>query len=322
MMAAHNKFQSFWMNEVSRRNALKLLLGIGTSLTMGRLPNLFAAQSILKRPIPRTGELVTAVGLGTSGRFNVGPDTRDRAPVKEVLRLFEEMGGSIVDTSPSYRRSEGVLGDLVAELRIRKSLFLATKVSTWEDREEGIEQMEGSLKALHTDRVDLMQVHNLKNWKTHLKTLREWKEAGRIRYLGVTTSQVEDFEELESIIRSEKPDFVQLNYNIQTRDAEQRLLPLAADTGTAVLVNRPFQRARLFRKVRALGRRPPAWATEFDCETWGQFMLKFILSNPAVTCTIPATRKPKHLMDNMGAGMGRLPDEKMRRRMVKLVGNL
>ncbi len=321
-MVEHDEFHISWTSDLSRRNVLKLLLGFGASLTMGRLPDLFAAQSILKRPIPRTGELITAVGLGTSGRFNVGPDASDRAPVKEVLRLFVEMGGALVDTSPSYRRSEGVLGDLSAELGIRKSLFLATKVSTWEDREEGIEQMEGSLKALHTDRVDLMQVHNLKNWKTHLKTLREWKDAGSIRYLGVTTSQVVDFEEMESIIRSEKPDFVQLNYNIETRDAEKRLLPLAADSGTAVLVNRPFQRARLFRKVRALGARPPSWAAEFDCETWGQFMLKFILSHPAVTCTIPATRKPKHLVDNMGAGMGRLPDKKMRRRMVELAGNL
>ncbi len=321
-MADQDEFQSFSMNDVSRRNALKLLLGIGASLTLGRLPDLFAAQSILKRPIPRTGELVTAVGLGTSGRFNVGSDASDRVPVKEVLRLFNEMGGALVDTSPSYRRSEGVLGDLAAELGIRKSLFLATKVSTWEDRDEGIQQMEQSLKDLHTDRVDLMQVHNLKNWKTHHRTLEEWKKVGRIRYLGFTTSQVADFEEMEQIIRKIKPDFVQLNYNIQTRDAEIRLLPLAADTGTAVLVNRPFQRGRLFSKVRALGRRPPAWAAEFDCETWGQFMLKFILSHPAVTCTIPATRKPKHLVDNMGAGMGRLPDENMRRRMVKLAGNL
>ena len=208
----------------------------------------------------------------------------DWAAVKEVLRLFVEMGGALVDTSPSYRRAEGVLGDLVAELGIRKSLFLATKVSTRGDREEGIQQMEGSLKALHTDRVDLMQVHNLKNWKTHLQTLREWKEAGRIRYLGVTTSQVSDFEEVESIIRNEKPEFVQLNYNIQTRDAEKRLLPLAADTGTAVLVNRPFQRARLFRKVRALGNQPPAWAAEFDCETWGQFLLNnLVLSRVRVS---------------------------------------
>jgi diketogulonate reductase-like aldo/keto reductase len=215
-----------------------------------------------------------------------------------------------------------VLGDLSAELGIRKSLFLATKVSTWEDREEGIQQMEQSLKELHTDHVDLMQVHNLKNWKAHHQTLQEWKEAGKIRYLGFTTSQVSDFEEMEQIIRNIRPDFVQLNYNIQTRDAEKRLLPLAADTGTAVLVNRPFQRARLFRKVRALGNRPPAWTAEFDCESWGQFLLKFVLSHPAVTCTIPATRKPKHLVDNMRAGMGRLPDQKMRHRMVELAGNL
>ncbi len=321
-MTDRDDFQSPCTNNLSRRGALKLLLGFGATLTMGRLPNVFAAQSILKRPIPRTGELVTAVGLGTSGRFNVGPGASDRAPVKEVLRLFVEMGGALVDTSPSYRRSEGVLGDLSAELRIRKSLFLATKVSTRGDREEGIQQMEGSLKALHTNRVDLMQVHNLKNWETHLQTLREWKAAGRIRYLGVTTSWVGDFEELEGIIRKEKLDFVQLNYNIQTRDAEKRLLPLAADTGTAVLVNRPFQRARLFRKVGTLGNRPPAWAAEFDCESWAQFLLKFILSHPAVTCTIPATRKPKHLVDNMRAGMGRLPDEKMRRRMVEFAGNL
>ncbi len=321
-MAGSNEFPLPWSIDLSRRGALKLLLGFGATLTMGRIPDVFAAPSLLKRPIPRTDELVTAVGLGTSGRFNVGPGASDRVLVKEVLRLFVEMGGALVDTSPSYRRSEAVLGDLSAELGIRKSLFLATKVSTHGDREEGIQQMEGSLKALHTTRVDLMQVHNLKNWRTHHQTLQQWKEAGKIRYLGFTTSQVSDFEEMEQIIRNIKPDFVQFNYNIQTRDAEKRLLPLAADTGTAVLVNRPFQRARLFRKLRALGNRPPAWAAEFDCESWGQFLLKFILSHPAVTCTIPATRKPKHLVDNMRAGMGRLPDEKMRRRMVAFAGNL
>jgi len=321
-MADRNDFPFSWSTGLSRRGALKLLLGVGATLTMGRLPNVFAAQSLLKRPIPRTGELLTAVGLGTSGRFNVGPGASDRAPVKEVLRLFVEMGGALVDTSPSYRRSEAVLGDLSVELGIRKSLFLATKVSTHGDREAGLQQMEKSLKELHTNHVDLMQVHNLKNWRTHHQTLQEWKEAGEIRYLGFTTSQVSDFEEMEQIIRNVKPDFVQFNYNIQTRDAEKRLLPLAADTGTAVIVNRPFQRARLFRKVRALGNRPPAWTAEFDCESWGQFLLKFILSHPAVTCTIPATRKPQHLVDNMRAGIGRLPDEKMRRRMVEFAGDL
>jgi len=318
-MADHNDFPFPWSIDLSRRSALKLLVGFSATLTMRRLPDVFGAQSILKRPILRTGELLTAVGLGTSGRFNVGPDASDRAPLGEVLRLFVEMGGALVDTSPSYRRSEAVLGDLAAELGIRKSLFIATKVSTHGDREEGIQQMLQSLKELHTDHVDLMQVHNLKNWSTHHRTLEEWKEAGRIRYLGFTTSQVSDFEEMEQIIRKIKPDFVQFNYNIQTRDAEKRLLPLAADTGTAVIVNRPFQRARLFRKVRGLGNRPPAWAAEFDCETWGQFFLKFILSHRAVTCAIPATRNPIHLVDNMHAGLGRLPDAKTRRRMWQYV---
>jgi diketogulonate reductase-like aldo/keto reductase len=280
---------------------MKVLLGLGAALTSGPLPVLFGAESIRKRPIPRTGERIPVVGLGTARRFNVGSDAVARAPVKEVLRGFFELGGRLVDTSPTYGAAEQV------------SFFLATKVSIrGGGREKGIEQMERSMQLLRTKRVDLMQVHNLRDWKTQLKTLREWKEAGKIRYLGVTTSNPGVYGELESIVKNEKLDFVQLKYSIVTRVAEERLLPVAADTGTAVVINRAFERGAVFR---VKGNPLPLWASEFDCKSWAQFFLKFVISHPAVNCPIPATRKPKHLVDNMGAGFGRLPDAKMRRRM-------
>ncbi|MBI3989700.1 MAG: aldo/keto reductase [candidate division NC10 bacterium] len=274
---------------------------------------------MIKRSIPSTHEEVPAVGLGTSGTFDVGSRPDERAPLKDVLRRFVEMGGSVVDTSPMYGNAETVIGDLAAELGVQRSLFLATKVWT-SGREEGIRQMGRSMDRLRTKRIDLMQVHNLVDWRTHLKTLREWKEAGKIRYLGITHYRIDAFDALERLMRTENLDFVQLNYSVETRDAEKRLLPLAADTGTAVLVNRPFEDGALFQKVR--GKPLPPWAAEFECESWGQFFLKYILSHPAVTCVIPATSNPKHLVDNMRAGLGRLPDAMTRRRMWEYMGHL
>ncbi len=298
---------------MSRRGVLKLFLGVGAALTTRNLPAATESRSILKRRIPSTGETVPAIGLGTARTFDLAPGELS-APLKEVLRLFVKMGGSVVDTSPMYGTAETVIGNLATELDVVDSLFLATKVWT-RGQESGVKQMETSMQRLRTDQIDLMQVHNLVDVQTHLQTLRVWKKEGRIRYLGVTHYRVDAFDELKHLIKTEDLDFVQLNYSIQTPDAEKHLLPLAADKGTAVLVNKPFENAALFRMVK--GRSLPPWAAEFDCKSWAQFFLKYILSHPAVTCVIPATSNPKHLKDNMQAGTGSLPDARMRRRMVE-----
>lgn len=304
---------------LSRRDVLKVFIGLGVSLsTEGLSMAAEENQSILKREIPSTGQTVPVIGLGTARTFDVS-GSESRAPLKEVLRSFVNMGGTVVDTSPMYGTAETVIGDLADELGVVDSLFLATKVWT-SGREAGIEQMETSMKRLRTNHIDLIQVHNLVDTQTHLETLRKWKEEKRISYIGITHHDVYAFDELEQLIRAENLDFVQFNYSIQTPDAEKRLLPLAADRGTAVLINEPFENGDLFRKVK--GKTLPPWAAEFDCKSWAQFFLKYIISHPAVTCVIPATSNPEHLKDNMGAGFGRLPDENTRRRMLEYIKQL
>ena len=291
---------------------------------MALIPPARATAAPLKRPIPKTGELLHAVGLGTWQTFDVGGDAGGRAAAREVLGRFVKAGGQMVDSSPMYGSSESVVGDLVADLGVEKSLFLATKV--WSSgREAGIRQMEESMRRMRTltlnpRAMDLMQVHNLTDVKTQLKTLREWKAQGRIRYLGVTHYHEGAYSELERLIKSEQLDFAQFNYNVVTTAAEERLLPVCAEYRTAVIVNRPFEEGELFRRVK--GRELPKWAQEFDCNSWAQFFLKFILAHPAVTCAIPATRNPDYLVDNMGAALGRLPDAAMRRRMVQYMRSL
>lgn len=274
------------------------------------------AASILKRTVPRTDEPLPAIGLGTWQTFDVGEDDSSREPLREVLRGFVRLGGSVIDSSPMYGRSESVVGALATELAVQNRLFIATKVWT-RGREAGIKQMEESMRRLRVDRVDLMQVHNLVDWRTHLETLRRWKDQNKLRYIGVTHYTSSAYEELAGVLASEDLDFVQLNYSIAERDAERRLLPLASDRRIAVLVNRPFAQGALFRKV--AGKALPAWAKEIGCATWGRFFLKFILSHPAVTCVIPATSKIAHLTDNMQAGLGSLPDATMRERMARYV---
>ena len=291
---------------------------------MALIPPARAAGAPLRRPIPKTGELLHAVGLGTWQTFDVGADADGRAAAREVLARFADAGGQLVDSSPMYGSSESVVGDLAAGLGVEKSLFLATKVWT-SGREAGIRQMEESVRrmraqTLNPRAIDLMQVHNLTDVKTQLKTLREWKEQGRIRYLGITHYHEGAYAELERLIKSEQLDFAQFNYNVVTTAAEQRLLPVCAEYRTAVIVNRPFEEGELFRRVK--GRELPKWAEEFDCNSWARFFLKFILSHPAVTCAIPATRNPDFLVDNMGAALGRLPDAAMRRRMVQHMRSL
>jgi aryl-alcohol dehydrogenase-like predicted oxidoreductase len=300
----------------SRRKILKLIAGVPA---MALIPPARATEPPLKRPIPKTGELLHAIGLGTWQTFHVGGDAGGRVAARDVLTRFVKAGGQMVDSSPMYGSSESVVGDLAAGLGVEKSLFLATKVWT-SGREAGIRQMEESMRRMRTKRLDLIQVHNLTDVKIQLNTLREWKAQGRIRYLGITHYHEGAYPELERLIKSEQLDFAQFNYNVATTAAETRLLPVCAEYQTAVIVNRPFEEGELFRRVK--GRELPKWAQEFDCNSWAQFFLKFILAHPAVTCAIPATRNPDYLVDNMGAAMGRLPDAAMRRRMVQHMRSL
>lgn len=298
---------------LSRRDLLRLGVGLGAGAVMPRRARA-AGEPLIERAIPRTAEKLPAIGLGTWQTFDVAGDAKELAAARSVLQRFAELGGRVVDSSPMYGSAESVVGDLAAELGLQKTLFLATKV--WvTGRDEGIRQMETSLQRMRAARMDLMQVHNLVDVATHLATLRESKRAGKIRYLGVTHYHSGAYPELERLLKREKLDFVQLNYSLAEPEAERRLLPLAAETGTAVIVNRPFATGAMFSQMK--GKPLPAWAAEIGCRSWGQFFLKWILGHPAVTCVIPATRNPKHLEDNMGAGRGPLPDAAARKRMAE-----
>jgi aryl-alcohol dehydrogenase-like predicted oxidoreductase len=278
-----------------------------------------ARRELLNRRIPSSGELLPVIGLGTWRTFDIGTDPAERAPVREVLRRFVGQGGTLIDSSPMYGRAESVVGELAADLGVAQKLFYATKVWTT-GREAGIRQMRQSFRRMRVARMDLMQVHNLLDLQTHRKTLRAWKKEGRVRYVGITHSQDHAHDALAGLIETREFDFVQLNYSLAEREAERRLLDLAADTGSAVLVNRPFAHGALFQRVR--GQKLPGWCAEFDCTSWAQFFLKYLLAHPAVTCVIPATRNPDHLVDNMMAGTGRLPDAATRRKMAAWVDAL
>ena len=304
----------------SRRQALKLLgatgaAALGVNFGFTQTPK----NTMLKRVIPVSGELLPVVGLGTWQTFDVGPSPVSRRDVKEVLRLFAEKGGTLIDSSPMYGKSEEVVGDLSKELGLQKKLFMATKVWT-QGEQAGIRQMQTSIREMQAQPLDLMQIHNLVDWQTHIKTLRRWKEEKKLRYLGITHYTVSAYPDLERILKTEPVDFVQLNYNISTREAANRLLPLAADKGVAVIVNRPFESGALFSAVK--NKPLPNWAVDFDVESWGQFFLKYILSHPAITCVIPATAKPHHLTDNMQAGYGRLPNGATRLKMEAFIQTL
>jgi aryl-alcohol dehydrogenase-like predicted oxidoreductase len=299
---------------MNRRDVLQLTAALGATAALP-LP-VHSATPMTTRNIPRTGERLPAVGLGTWQTFDVGSTPSERAELKEVVRVLANHPGSIVDSSPMYGRAEGVVGDLTAELGVRDKLFLATKVWT-SGRESGIRQMESSFKLLRTDRIDLMQVHNLLDLDTHVKTLREWKEAGRLRYIGITHHHAGAHRDLERLVKTKQYEFVQFNFSIAEREAEDRLLPACAESGTAVIINRPFAEASLFSRVK--GKSVPTWAADFDCTSWGQFFLKWVLGHPAVTCVIPGTRRTAHLEDNLRAGAGRLPDAATRRKMAEYV---
>ena len=264
------------------------------------------------RKIPATGEQLPVVGVGTWQTFDVGATPAERAPRAEVLKVLFEAGGSVIDSSPMYGRAEAVVGDLLAEAGARAKAFLATKVWT-HGRKEGIAQMEQSMKRLRTDKIDLMQIHNLVDWETHMPTLKAWKAQGRIRLMGITHYTESEHGALEAVLRLGSFDFVQVNYSLDERAAEARLLPLAAERGIAVLVNQPFGGGRLLRSLADVPL--PGWAADIDCATWAQVLLKYVVGHPAVTCAIPGTAKPSHMVDNCRAGTGVLPDAAMRKRM-------
>jgi diketogulonate reductase-like aldo/keto reductase len=271
---------------------------------------------MMTRPIPSTGEPMPVIGLGTWRAFDVGTDETGRRPLREVLQRLLDAGGRIIDTSPMYGRAEAVGGDLLAELGARPRAFLATKVWTT-GRERGIEQIRRSAQLLRTEVIDLMQIHNLVDWRTHLATLRGMKEEGRVRYIGITHYTSGALPELARILRAEPGiDFVQLGYSVAAPRAEAELLPTALERGVAVIANQPLERGDLLRRVR--GRPLPEWAHEFDCASWSQLFIKYILAEPAVTCVIPATGNPDHMKDNLAAGFGALPDAQQRRRIREL----
>ncbi len=306
--------------ELTRREMLKLSAGVGAALTFGRLPAFGQdASTILKRPIPSSGEMIPVVGLGTARTFNVGASEEERAPLREVLKTFVDMGGALLDTAEAYDKSEAVSGDLAKDLGLTDKLFMATKVGA-EEKDAGIVEMENSLRVLHRSTIDLMQIHNLRGWQTQLATLREWKAAGKVRYIGITTSSNRQYADFAAVMEKEELDFIQVNYSLAQRQAEEHILPLAADQGMAVLVNLPFGRGRLFQAVE--GHELPEWAAEFDAKSWGQFFLKYIIAHPAVNCPIPATTQAHHARDNMGAAYGGLPDDAMRKKMVEFFTGL
>lgn len=309
----------------SRRTVLKGGLALGVGLSVSGVPgtgighSLASAPSdLVTRPIPSSGERIPVIGIGTARRYDVDDSAAARAPLREVLRAFPELGGRLVDTAPSYGRAEPVVGDLVAAIGNRDKLFLATKVRiAGGNVNAGIAEMEQSLRHLHTDRIDLLQVHNLAGVDELLPVLREWKQAGRIRYLGITTSFERQYQDFIRVMEREALDFIQVDYAIDNRSAADRILPLAADRGMAVLTNLPFGRGRVFQAFR--DKPLPEWAREWGIESWAQFALKYVVSHPAVTCAIPGTATLAYLEDNMGAARGRLPDAKTRDRMAALI---
>lgn len=306
---------------MNRRRALHMLAATAGMLHLpGYTQKPSGIQTMATRKIPSSGELLPVIGMGTWQTFDVGTDASVRAPLEEVLREFVALGGKLIDSSPMYGRSEEVAGELIAKLGLRDKTFIATKVWT-SGKAAGIAQMEDSIKKLKVDKtkpIELMQVHNLLDVETHLRTLADWKREGRVRYVGVTHYTPSAYDAVAKIIAAHKVDFLQINYSVGEREAEQRLLPLARERGIAVIINRPFAGGDLFRRLR--GTPLPSFAAEIDCKSWAQLMLKFVISHPAVTCAIPATARIEHMRDNMGAGSGRMPDEMMRAKIAASVG--
>jgi aryl-alcohol dehydrogenase-like predicted oxidoreductase len=305
--------------KLSRREIVKLGVVAGASALFPDTPLFAQSGELAERAIPSSGEMLPIVGIGTARRYNVGETAAERAPLKDTIAKFSELGGKVIDTAPSYGTAETVIGDLVTELGIRDKLFLATKVRT-RGREAGLAELNASFEKLRTEMIDLIAVHNLVDTDTQIGNLRDLKAAGRIRYIGMTTSSDRQHEAFAAKMAEVKPDVIQVNYSLDRREVEERILPQAAAQGAAVWTNLPYGRGRLFA---AVGDRPlPEWAAEFDCESWGQFFLKFLLGHPAVTCVIPGTAKVAYAEDNLGAARGRMPTEAQRQQMVQFIESL
>jgi len=301
------------MTQFSRRD---VLMATGAA-ALARTAGAKEGSRMITRKIPRSGEALPAVGMGTWQTFDVGPSAEARAPLLEVLRRFFDGGGRLIDSSPMYGRSETVVGDLLAEGGFVGKPFLATKVWT-RGKQAGIDQMDESMRRMRTKRLDLLQVHNLVDVDTQLETLRAWKEEGRVRYVGVTHYQLGAFDDIERLVKSQPLDFIQIPYSVGVREAEKRILPLAQERGVAAIVMRPFEGGTLFRDARA--KQLPPFAAELGATSWAQLFLKFILAHPAVTCAIPATSKPAHMSDNLLAMRGALPDERQKRKLLEVLG--
>ena len=273
-------------------------------------------RTMLRRKIPSAsdGESIPVIGMGTWNTFDVGGSSAERAPLERVLEVFYAAGARLIDSSPMYGNAESVTGELVQQLGKQSATFYATKVWTT-GRDKGLSQIEHSLRVMKTPRLDLLQIHNLVDWRTHAATLRELKSEGKIRYAGITHYTVGAHDEIESVLRAQPFEFAQFNYSIGTRAAEQRLLPYCRERGVAVLINRPFEEGALFTRVR--DRKLPGYAAELGCTSWAQLFLKFIVAHPAVTCVIPATSRAEHMQDNLQAGFGPMPDAALRERMAQ-----
>lgn len=299
---------------IRRRQLVKALMAIGISGPL--LSGIVQAvdKGIITKPIPSSGEKLPVIGVGSSRTFDASGDDELMTQLQTVLQTFFDHSGVLIDSSPMYGSAQAVIGQLLMEMRGSDQLFSATKV--WiEGEQSGIDQMEVSRKLWGVKRFDLMQIHNLVDWQTHLNTINVMKAEGRLRYTGITTSHGRDHNELEALLKKHAFDFVQLSYNIDNRIVEDRLLPIALDRGIAVIINRPYQKGSLFRRVK--GKTLPDWAAEVGIQSWGQYFLKYVVSHPAVTCAIPATTKVRHMVDNMGAQTGKLPGQKMREEMVR-----
>jgi aryl-alcohol dehydrogenase-like predicted oxidoreductase len=307
------------MRRISRRAFTKTTIAACSLLATGAPAALAEPGNVARRRIPSSGEMIPIVGLGTN-RYGVGPTAAERAPLREALARFHEWGGRVIDTAPGYGTSESVLGDLVADLGIRDELFLATKVDRDAGRDDSVAQMRDSARELGTDTIDLMQVHNLRGWESNIPLLQELRQDGRFRYIGITTSRSSQYAEMEQAMRRHDLDFIQVDYSLEQRGAAERLLPLAADRGMAVMLNRTFGGGRLFAAVgeRAL----PGWAAELGITSWAQLLLKYALSHPAATVAIPGMTKVRHVDDNFGAAQGPMPDAAQRRQMEALLDAL
>ena len=315
------------MNKINKLYTRRTILALGAGLAAGALPGMTAAQSkpatVLTRLIPKTKEPLPVIGLGTAIIFDIGNDAEKRAERTQVIRTLIDSGARLIDTAPSYGTAEPVVGDLLADMKARDKVFLATKVRS-NNNDTFVAQMKESQRRLRSEKIDLMQMHNVgfldrNMFASQLAIVREWKQQGVFRYIGVTHSQDQERanDRLIEMMQQDKLDFIQVNYSMAERSVEQRLLAAAADTGTALLCNLPFGRAQLFRAVR--GKAVPEWAKEFDATTWGQFFLKYLLADPAVNGVIPGTDKVEYMIDNLNAGRGRLPDAAMRKKMVTFI---